>query len=364
MVEIPLSHRPLASSLGLILVVLSGAACTPVGGVTYQPPFVPVQFVLSTDGSIAVERGKEITTPIGKIGVRGSLEKQIGGDSTGVIIARSVGGQTVSYGFEVEQNGKATVCFDGAFHETADFENRTLTITALDDVSEIWLVDATLGEQACSSLPRPTGTGRPQNPDDAGFLAAPLRNPAPDRAGHAGVWRFLQGEGNSADGFSPLPKAVTAACGVDGLSGFAAPGGLPIAMLNGTGHELTGITGPGCDTPFSMPKGGLSLHPYRVDVAISWTSPSDGTVTVSGGLSDADDSGGNGVEWLLSLQNPHDRARKLTGGAFPNGGSSRIDQPAGDLRVRRGTTLLLVVRANGDPDYDLTNVSLNITSDR
>jgi len=36
------------------------------------------------------------------------------------------------------------VCFDGVFHETADFKNRTLDITALDDGSEIWLVDAEL----------------------------------------------------------------------------------------------------------------------------------------------------------------------------------------------------------------------------
>ncbi len=148
------------------------------------------------------------------------------------------------------------------------------------------------------------------------------------------------------------------------LSGFAAPGGLPIAMLNGTGQDLTDTTGPGCDTPFSMPKGGLSLHPYGLEVAISWTSPSDGTVTVSGGLSDADDSGGNGVKWLLSAQNPQDRARKLTSGAFPNGGSSRIDQAAvEEVRVRRGTILLLVVDANGDPDYDLTNVNLTIMGD-
>lgn len=197
------------------------------------------------------------------------------------------------------------------------------------------------------------------------FRTAPARNPS-------GAWNLLQGRGLDTGTYTPLDSHSPTNCGRTGLVSFTAPAGFPSVLGNNTGADLREVTGPGCGSTFSIPRGGVSVHPYDQDVILSWTSPIDGTVAITGHLSDADKNGGNGISWQLAMHNPADaQASPLqsgahpTSGRIPNGGSWTInDQPIGQVRVYPGTRLLLIVGADGDPDFDLTNVEFAITQVR
>jgi hypothetical protein len=199
------------------------------------------------------------------------------------------------------------------------------------------------------------------SPSEAFGGPAPA-NPAPDQAGHEGVWRFAQGHGLDSSTYVTLPVYSAASCGLVGVESWSVTAGLPSVFHNGTGSALKDVSGS-CSSGLRIPDGGFGMHPLDDDVVAVWTSPVDGYVSVRGALSDADVNGGDGVAWVLGVRAPSAAPvlSTLASGSFANGGSSVV--PAGStdrIAVAKGSQIAIVVTANGTANYDATNVDVRI----
>jgi hypothetical protein len=113
----------------------------------------------------------------------------------------------------------------------------------------------------------------------------------------------------------------------------------------------------------TLPPRSVSTHPSpTLAAAVSWRSPLDGVVRVSGRVADVDPNCGNGIGWSLVV---HREGQKetLAGGNLDNGRSVLLDPAAlGEVRVRRGDVLSLVVDPrDGNHACDSTHVEFVLT---
>jgi hypothetical protein len=94
--------------------------------------------------------------------------------------------------------------------------------------------------------------------------------------------------------------------------------------------------------------------PDHQAVGVRWTSPINGTIEIQGQMIDRDSGGGNGTDWVLVK--PDGSSER---GTIPNGGQS----PALDMSVAvtTGETVYFILDANGDRQYDTSQVDLTIT---
>jgi hypothetical protein len=181
------------------------------------------------------------------------------------------------------------------------------------------------------------------------------------------VWSFREGRGFDTSTYTTLSNFNQATCGLAGYESFtdSDPSGLPAVFYNGSGANLTNTAGS-CSSTFSVPNRGFVMHPMQNDVIAEWTSPIDGTVSISGGVSDADVNGGNGINWALGVLQVGSgaQATSLGNGGIPNGGSASFTSSAlTNVSVTKGTKLVFDLNAAGDTTYDLTNVRLDITGE-
>ena len=87
-------------------------------------------------------------------------------------------------------------------------------------------------------------------------------------------------------------------------------------------------------------------------MAVGWRSPVKGTVRITGGVTDADPTCGDGIAWAIDARKAGGR-RELASGDFPNGGAQKFDQGKGArslaaVEVEPGDGIDLLVLPKGD----------------
>jgi hypothetical protein len=143
-----------------------------------------------------------------------------------------------------------------------------------------------------------------------------------------------------------------------GVHGWRGKPDCPSALVNTTGREVSILT-------FKLPPRSVAVHPGPDNgVAVAWSSPVSGRVRVRGRLLDADPVAGDGVAWVIDL-NQSGARRQLASGGLPNGGAQRFDQGAGAERlqaidVKAGDRLELLVLPKANHICDTTVVELVI----
>lgn len=185
-------------------------------------------------------------------------------------------------------------------------------------------------------------------------------NPFADATGHKRVWSMRMTRPGSTARRPPYrvltafqPNAAT--CGVPSLISWSDPSGAPVAFMNLSSQTYHGTTcGPG-----QVLKPAVAyIHPSNAPASgvFAWRAPVGGTVTITGGMSDADCSGGNGIRWFVDLNR-----RNLDTGTFDNCGRSTFKAGL-TVKVRPGDSLYFIVDANGDWLSDATRVKVTITA--
>ncbi|HVS38182.1 MAG TPA: DUF1549 domain-containing protein, partial [Gemmataceae bacterium] len=155
-----------------------------------------------------------------------------------------------------------------------------------------------------------------------------------------------------------MTKAVRGVGGKAGVNAWRGEADCPNVTANGTDQEVGILT-------FKLPPKSVSVHPGPNNgVVVSWRSPVKGMVRVSGGVSDADPQGGDGIAWIIDGRIAGERT-ELASGDFPNGGAQRFDQGAGaaaltGLYVEPGDGVDLLVLPKADYTCDTTVVELTV----
>jgi hypothetical protein len=155
-----------------------------------------------------------------------------------------------------------------------------------------------------------------------------------------------------------MTKAVRDMAGKPGVLGWRGEPDCPNVIANSTDQEVAIQT-------FKLPAKSVSVHPGPNNgVAVGWRSPVKGTVCVTGGVTDADPAGGDGIAWIIDLRKGAG-CRELAAGDFPNGGAQRFDQGKNGQRltaveVEPGDRVELLVLPKANHTCDTTTVDLTI----
>ncbi len=151
-----------------------------------------------------------------------------------------------------------------------------------------------------------------------------------------------------------MTKAVRDVGGKAGVQSWRGEADCPNVVANGTDQEVSILT-------FKLPPKSVSVHPGPNNgVVVRWRSPVKGTVRITGGVTDADPQGGDGIAWAVDLRQDGGR-RELASGDFPNGGAQKFDQGKGAaalaaLDVAAGDAIDLVVLPKANYICDTTTV--------
>jgi mono/diheme cytochrome c family protein len=146
--------------------------------------------------------------------------------------------------------------------------------------------------------------------------------------------------------------------GVSGVSAFQSEGGTPNLLVNTNAEARTIST-------LTLPPRSVSVHPGASNgVAVRWTSPIAGRVRITGGVTDADPNGGDGIAWQVDHRS-NGIPVAVASGEFPNGGKQNF--AAGkdgtalqSIEVHPGDSLDLLVLPKADYGFDTTTVDLTI----
>ncbi|HVK15061.1 MAG TPA: DUF1553 domain-containing protein, partial [Gemmataceae bacterium] len=118
-------------------------------------------------------------------------------------------------------------------------------------------------------------------------------------AGGTGPWHLF----DVADGPRPLTEYEPTAEKTKGLVAWRGGADWPAVLVNTTDKPLAWQT-------VKQPAGAVNLHPGpKGGVAVAWESPVDGTVTITGRVTDLDGSAGDGVAWSITRTPGFDVAR-------------------------------------------------------
>ena len=161
------------------------------------------------------------------------------------------------------------------------------------------------------------------------------------------------------DAFRPstgvtLGRHAAGLFGNPGLHGWRGVSDPPSLVANTTAGPVQFIT-------IRMPPKSVAVHPGPAsDVAVTWTSPVAGDITVAGRLTDFDPNCGDGIAYELRAVTPGG-VRALAGGPIDNGQSAAFGAPAAiTLRVAAGDRVELLVKRRGEYSCDTTGVELTV----
>jgi hypothetical protein len=163
------------------------------------------------------------------------------------------------------------------------------------------------------------------------------------------------------DQYVLMTQPVRDVLGRPGIFGWKGVADCPNAVVNSTDKEETLLT-------FKLPAKSFAMHPGPTNgVVLSWKSPVDATVKITGRLIDADPNGGDGIAWILD----HRRSgvvKELASGDIANGGAQKLNEgnaraPLGSVEVRLGDRLELLVLPKENHHFDTTVVELTIAKD-
>lgn len=193
----------------------------------------------------------------------------------------------------------------------------------------------------------------------ADFKPSPGANPAPDRYGNAGVWRYgSEPESAPGNNFSLLPTFTQN--DFYGTSTWKQPGTI---LLIGRQFGAAANCNPDRAATCSVAPGDVLAHPDGGRAPIArWTSPTADTVRVAGSVLDSDQFGG-GQGWKL---------RGPTGATLASGtvGPAASSPPVPEdidtfdvqVPVSVGGLVDLVIDSNGgDITSDTTEIAMTIT---
>lgn len=148
------------------------SACGVVGSADYQPPFVPIEFVIDTQGNISVQVSASLATPIGTFGVGAAAENTVQPPSGGLVmfIEHLIGGQPMDTGYQVSEDASTkTLVIDGTV--TIEF---TGNLTSVNAIGHHTILLTTPGHQPSQQQQpvqsTPTDTPVPQKPAPGSIL--------------------------------------------------------------------------------------------------------------------------------------------------------------------------------------------------
>jgi hypothetical protein len=155
-----------------------------------------------------------------------------------------------------------------------------------------------------------------------------------------------------------MHKPMSDVLGKKGVHGWHGDRDPPSLLANTTDREVTILT-------FKLPPKSVAVHPGPSNgVVVAWRSPVAGTVSVRGGVIDADPQGGDGIAWAIDLRRAGSW-QELASGDIPNGGAQRFDKGKGierlsRIEVKAGDRLDLVVLPKKDYICDTTTIDFVI----
>jgi hypothetical protein len=157
-----------------------------------------------------------------------------------------------------------------------------------------------------------------------------------------------------------LSRANHNIAGITGVDGWGCADGRPCPNV-----VVNNTAGPVSITTLTLPAKSIAVHPGpSTGVAVGWTSPISGTISISGKLIDADPNCGDGIDWRI--ERSRDRgAQTLASGSFPNGGTQALADGEGgaqlkSIEVKAGDLVQLTIYPKGDYTCDTTVVELEI----
>ncbi len=159
-----------------------------------------------------------------------------------------------------------------------------------------------------------------------------------------------------ASGASPALKYMTNKVANGGghaaVSGWST-GDLPNLMANSSNETVR--------VPGVLKAHGICVHPTPDRaVCVSWKSPINGKVDITGAVKHAHPECGNGVTWSLEIIRGGSRQR-LAGGVA-QGGPTQTVGPVSGLSIRQGDLLTLAIGPrDGNHSCDLTDLELNLS---
>ncbi len=166
--------------------------------------------------------------------------------------------------------------------------------------------------------------------------AHPNQNPVPSSFGHPAAWSLRQSQSLKHDGNYALLRAYSSTFGAAGLKAWHGdrPGScvkLPAIGVNITTKSLPLCTGKVPDSAaFVLPAA------TRMPV-VAWTSPYEGTVTIShDAVADLDRTCGDGVNYYVDLG-----TTRLSTVILTNGGSTML--PSMNVPIHKGQSLYFIV---------------------
>jgi hypothetical protein len=133
----------------------------PIGYFSYEPPLLPIEFEVSTDGTFSVQLAFGVATALGDFHASGGAEGSMVSDSTGqpvpvqtvgvtqLFVCKAGGNRQTCEGYAIRTGRKVSILLNGQFQETID--NGVVTIDASPG-ARITVKDA--GEPVTSG-PRP-----------------------------------------------------------------------------------------------------------------------------------------------------------------------------------------------------------------
>jgi uncharacterized repeat protein (TIGR01451 family) len=179
-------------------------------------------------------------------------------------------------------------------------------------------------------------------------------NPFADSHGNAGVWHMMEASSTTRDPstYSDIPPANFEPnhCGQPGYANWCDNA---FTFINTTSATINGT--PCAPSQVLSPHAAVEHPGPANDVMYAWQSPITGTVAISGGVSDVDCGGGNGVNWYVAKG-----ATDIDSGSVFC--SSTSFTPGLTTSVSAGEFLYFIVDPNGEFQYDSTQIDVTLTA--
>jgi len=138
----------------LLAAVLLCCACSPGARVALKPWLVPIELSVNSAGEFEVTAGFTVATPIGALEFSGGLTSQLASGHTLLEIDYPASSGRRPAGFDLAEDGSASVCLDGRFAMAVSSDR--IQIGVLSDTSRIAIVDSSSATETCASYQTPT----------------------------------------------------------------------------------------------------------------------------------------------------------------------------------------------------------------
>ncbi len=226
-----------------------------------------------------------------------------------------------------------------------------------------------------SATPSPTNTQTPTSTSTPvqcttwnianDFRVAPNQeNPNRDSCNNPNIWEFM-GSGSLTRDPATYYRVTTFTPSIGGYTGLDFWSG---TYVDGNGQfPSIGVNDSGETRTFNghitFPVNAADIHPGPNQLGIiAWHSPLTGFVSITGGVSDNDAGGGDGILWFID-----ENSTNLASGTQANGGAQEFKNGAdgikiGTIAVNTGDTLYFVIHPNGNYLYDNTRVDITINA--